>query len=189
MPISRAIYVFFFCCCSYRKLPVILARNGLPPAPKSTPCKRIQIPKSGKLLFLESGILGFEILSGCPWNDCKLSLPFSANFFRFSSLLAAGNLSRGGTSAPQWQKFHTDDINNVYITYPLVMGFQRQMCSILRFPWSILVKFCVHLETSSSKTQMLLPKKNIFRKYWLFCYRFMAFTFDLCSLLSFVRHS
>ena len=45
------------------------------------------------------------------------------------------------------------------------MGFQKQMCSILRFPWSILVKFCVHLETSSSKTQMLLLEKNIFQKY------------------------
>ena len=28
---------------------------------------------------------------------------------RFSSLFAAGDVSRGGTSATQWQKFHTDD--------------------------------------------------------------------------------
>ena len=30
---------------------------------------------------------------------------------RFFSLFAAGNVSRGGTSATQRQKFHTDDVN------------------------------------------------------------------------------
>ena len=30
---------------------------------------------------------------------------------RFSSLFAAGDVSRGGTSATQQQKFHTDDEN------------------------------------------------------------------------------
>ena len=30
---------------------------------------------------------------------------------RFSSLLTAGDVSRGGTSATQQQKFHTDDAN------------------------------------------------------------------------------
>ena len=30
---------------------------------------------------------------------------------RFSSLFVAGDVSRGGTSATQWQKFHTDDAN------------------------------------------------------------------------------
>jgi len=30
---------------------------------------------------------------------------------RFSSLFAAGDVSRGGTSATQRQKFHTDDAN------------------------------------------------------------------------------
>ena len=60
---------------------------------------------------------------------------------------------------------------------------------ILRFSWPILVKCCAHLPTSSSKTQMLFVEKNIFHKYWLFCYTFIAFTFDLCCLLSFVCHS
>ena len=32
---------------------------------------------------------------------------------RFSSLLAAGDVSRGGTSAIQRQKFHTDDVKSV----------------------------------------------------------------------------
>ena len=58
---------------------------------------------------------------------------------------------------------------NVYIINPVVMGFQMQICSILRFSWSILVKCCVHLRMSSSKTQMLLLEKTIFHKYWLFC--------------------
>ena len=30
---------------------------------------------------------------------------------RFSSLFATGDVSRVGTSATQWQKFHTDDAN------------------------------------------------------------------------------
>ena len=29
---------------------------------------------------------------------------------RFSLLFATGDVSRGGTSAIQWQKFHTDDV-------------------------------------------------------------------------------
>ena len=28
----------------------------------------------------------------------------------FSSLIAAGDVSQGGTSVTQWQKFHTDDV-------------------------------------------------------------------------------
>ena len=32
---------------------------------------------------------------------------------RFSSLFAAGDVSRGGTSATQRQKFHTDDVKSV----------------------------------------------------------------------------
>ena len=62
------------------------------------------------------------------------------------------------------------------------MGFQMQICSILRFSWSILVKCFVYLRTIS---RMLLLEKNIIHKYGLFCYRFTAFKFDLCGLLSF----
>ena len=80
---------------------------------------------------------------------------------------------------------------NVYIINPVVMGFQTQVCSILRFSWSILVKSCVHLLTSSSKTQMLLLENNILHKYWLFCCRFIAFTliltFVVFCLLSVIR--
>ena len=34
---------------------------------------------------------------------------------RFSSLLSVGDVSRGGTSATQQQKFHTDDEKSVRI--------------------------------------------------------------------------
>ena len=54
---------------------------------------------------------------------------------------------------------------NVYIINPVVMGFQMQICSILRVSRSILEKYCVHLRMSSSKTQMLLLEKTIFHKY------------------------
>ena len=54
---------------------------------------------------------------------------------------------------------------NVYIINPVVMGFQMQICSILRFSRSILEKCCVHLRMSSSKTQIRLLEKTIFHKY------------------------
>ena len=41
------------------------------------------------------------------------------------------------------------------------MGFQMQICSILRFSWLILVKCCVHLRMSSSKTQMILLERTM----------------------------
>ena len=44
---------------------------------------------------------------------------------RFSSLFAAGDVSRGGTSATQRQKFHILMTKiNVYIINPVVMGLQ-----------------------------------------------------------------
>ena len=49
---------------------------------------------------------------------------------------------------------------NVYIIK--VMGIQMQICSVLRFPWSILAKCCAHLQTSYSKTQMLLLERLYF---------------------------
>ena len=75
---------------------------------------------------------------------------------------------------------------NVFIINPIVVGFQIWICTILLVFWSILVKCCVHLPTSRSKTQMLLLENTIFHKCWLFCQRFFAFTSDLCGLLSFV---
>ena len=63
---------------------------------------------------------------------------------RFSSLFAAGDVSRGGTSATQWQKFHTDDANqclhnksgshgvpntNLYSFTCLLVDFGKFLCS------------------------------------------------------------
>ena len=50
------------------------------------------------------------------------------------------------------------------------------ICLILCFFLVGYGKFCVLLQTSSSKTQMLFLKKNIFLKYILFCSRFITFT-------------
>ena len=44
----------------------------------------------------------------CPLNGRKIACENSC----FSLLFAAGDVSRGGTSATQWQKFHTDDNEN-----------------------------------------------------------------------------
>ena len=63
---------------------------------------------------------------------------------RFSSLFAAGDFSRGGTSATQRQKFHTDDANqclknksgshgvpnmNLSSFMCLLVGFGKVVCS------------------------------------------------------------
>ena len=59
---------------------------------------------------------------------------------RFSTLLAPGHVSRRGTSATQRQKFHTDDVNQCLHNKSVAVGFQMQICSILRFSWSIFGK-------------------------------------------------
>ena len=71
------------------------------------------------------------------------------------------DVSREGTSATQRQKipYWWGKSMYVYIINPVVIGLQMQICSILRFSWSILVKCCVHLRMNSSKTQMLLLEK------------------------------
>ena len=65
------------------------------------------------------------------------------------------DVSQGGTSAIQRQKFHTDDLNqclhNKSGSHEVA---KMQICSILRFSWSNLVKCCVELRMSSSKTQI-----------------------------------
>ena len=62
----------------------------------------------------------------------------------FSSLLATGNVLRGGTSATQCQKFHTDDINQcLHNKSSTVIGFQMQ--NLLNFTFLLVdfVKCCV----------------------------------------------
>ena len=71
------------------------------------------------------------------------------------------------------------------------MGFQMQICSTLCFFWSILVKCCVHLQRSSSKTQMLLLERNIFHKINIDCFvidsSHLLLTFVAFCLLSVIH--
>ena len=84
-----------------------------------------------------------------------------------SSLLS--DASRGGTSATQRQKFHTDDVNQCLLNKSGSHGVPNANLFNFTFSWSILEKCCVYLLMSSNKTQMLLLEKTIFYKYWLFC--------------------
>ena len=79
----------------------------------------------------------------------------------FSSLFAAGDVSRGGTSVTQRQKFHNDDANQCLLNN----SGSRGVPNVNLFNFRMLVKCCVHLRTSSSKTQMLVVEKTIFHKY------------------------
>ena len=76
------------------------------------------------------------------------------------------DVSPGGTSATQQQKFHTDGINKCLHNKSGSHGFPN--ANLFNFTFLlqlILVKCCVHLLMSSSKTQMLLLEKTIFCKF------------------------
>ena len=81
---------------------------------------------------------------------------------RFSSLLAAWDVSREGTSATQRQKFHTDDVNQCLHHKFGRYGVPNANMFNFHFSWSISVKCGVHLRTSSSKIQMLLLFDSFF---------------------------
>ena len=110
---------------------------------------------------------------------------------RFSSLLAAWYISQGETSATHRQKFHTDDVNqclhnksgshgvpntDLFNFTFLLVDFGKVLCSAVN-------ELQKNLNASSGE------EYTVIHKYWLFCYRFIAFKFDLCGLLSFVCHS
>ena len=127
----------------------------------------------------------FGLTNKATWPK-SLTITLACENSLFSTLLAAGDVPRGVTSATQRQKFHTDDVTQCYIIN-LVRGVPN--ANLFNFTF-LLVNFgkdCVQLRTNSSKTQMLLLEKNIFYKYWLFYYRFLAFTFHFFSLLSVIR--
>ena len=120
------------------------------------------------------------LLSICFWNhleavlsttkilSCTIKLlahtSLACKSIRFSPLFAAGDVSRGGTSATQRQKFHTDDANQCLHksgSYGVPnINLSNFTCLLVDFG-----KFCVHLPTSSSKSQMLLLEKTIFHKH------------------------
>ena len=107
-------------------------------------------------------LIHFKLSYVCPktWLFRKDEGWLACENIRFSSLFAAGDVSRGGTSATQRQKFHTNDVNQCLLNKSGSHGVQMQICSILRFFRSILFKSFVHLPTSSSKTQMLSLEKT-----------------------------
>ena len=134
------------------------------------------------------------------WNNVKLKGYTSNNWAIFQlqrlapevcsrNIRAQGLIKPEGSSAPQREKFHTDDVSQSLHNLSGNHEVSNAICSIFCFSWSIMAKFCVLLRTSSSKTWTLLLKRNMFHEYWLSSSRFTAFTFDLCDRLSFVGHS
>ena len=130
-----------------------------------------------------------ERKSSPSWSMCSSDL--ACKNIRFSSLFAAGDISWGGCLRLNGRNSILMTQSNVYIINPAVMGFQIQICPILCVFWLILVKCCLHLLTSSSKTQMLLLEKTIFHKYWLLeIHRVYIWPLPpLVSCLSFVNNS
>ena len=121
-----------------------------------------------------------------PTRKDRLKLPLDTRYtIKPAKTAAPGNVSRGGTSATQRQKFHTHDVDQYLHNKSGSHGVPNAHLFDLTFHpgrfWLSIVFIC--------EPQMLPLEKNIFQKYWLFCYRFIAFTFDLCSLRSFVCHS
>ena len=106
--------------------------------------------------YLEQGtpeLLGFFCFSGSPDDHVINRKPIAWENSSFSMLLTAGDLSQGRTSATQWQKFHTDDINQCLHNKSSSHGVLTvNLFNFTFLSWSILVKCCVHLWRSSSKT-------------------------------------
>ena len=65
----------------------------------------------------------------------------------------------------QRQKFHTDDVNQCLHNKFGSHGVAKANLFNFTFLLVDLVKCCVHLQMSWSKTQMLLLEKTIFHKY------------------------
>ena len=60
---------------------------------------------------------------------------------RFSSLFAAGVVSRGGTSTTQRQKFHTDDVKSVRIRSEALIGRRSSyIVSAIVYEWQTKIK-------------------------------------------------
>ena len=64
-----------------------------------------------------------------------LSIKLACENIRFSSLFAAGDVSRGGTSATQRKKFHTDNADDALLRievnrlYRLITVVDHKLCS------------------------------------------------------------
>ena len=107
-----------------------------------------------------------------------------------SSLFAAGDISHGGRSVTQRQKFHTDDTNQCLFNNSHSHGVPNVNLFNFRF---LLVDFgklfCSSANELKQNSNACSREDCIFHKYCLFCQRFTAFIFHLCGILSFVCHS
>ena len=86
----------------------------------------------------------------------------------FSSLFTAGDGSRGGTSATQWQKFHNDDANqclhNKFGSHWVPINLSNSSCLLVSFG-----KVSCSSANELHQNSMLLLEKTIFHKHCLFC--------------------
>ena len=86
------------------------------------------------------------------------------------TFLLAQDFSRGGASATQPQKLHTDDVNQCLHNKSGSHGFPN--ANLFNFTFR-LVDFgkvlCSSANELQQETKMLLLEKTIFHKYWLFC--------------------
>ena len=119
-----------------------------------------------------------------------LKQPFQVDCenIRFSSLFAAGNVSRGGTSATQRQKFHTDEANQCLHNKSSSHGVPNTnlsnfTCLLVDFIGKVLCSSANELQQNSNASSRDIPQiltvlLEILRVY-----------INLCGLLSFVCHS
>ena len=103
----------------------------------------------------------------------------------FSPLFAAGDVSRGETSATQWQKFHTEDANQCLHNKSGSHGIPNTNLSNSK---CLLVDFGKVLCSSANELQQNSNASSR-EEYIPRILRFFTFTFDLYGLLSFVCHS
>ena len=87
---------------------------------------------------------------------------------RFSSLFAAGDVSRGGTSVTQRQKFHADEViqclKNKFGSHGVPnINLTNFTCLLVDFN---LVNCCVHLPTSSSKNSSASSTPSTNQRFW-----------------------
>ena len=97
-----------------------------------------------------------------------------------------GDSLQGGTSATQRQKFHTDDVNQCLHNKFSSRGVPN--ANMFNFTF-LLVDFGKVLCSFANELQQYPNAWNSsgeVYKFWLFCYRFIALVFDLCSILTYV---
>jgi len=99
----------------YITLQYITLRKFSEDPPKISPFAPELFLSDNRQLYFENGSeVPILLLTGTV-------LAIACENIRFSSLFVAEDVSRGGTSATQWQKFHTDDVYNTLQSGVLVL--------------------------------------------------------------------